>query len=199
MLPSVPNRSGGLRIPPGPAQCPDFPLWRFPRRTSSMLRPPARSSGDYNLDALDRRPAPPVLAGEDDRLRAPAEGGREILERAVRLYIGNLLAINDQCRARLRTSGDLYHVTMQLSAADFKEHLLALALCRERKLERIARRAHPLLGICSEDIPEVVARVKSGDFSGRGRQLAVLDNPRKHRGGADAQLVADRLRYRLPF
>src|SRR5271169_5475353 len=122
---------------------------------------PVARSWNHDLDALDRRAPPPVLSGEDDGLAAPRQRGRKILECAVTLYVRDLFAINDERRAWLGAPGDLHHVTMQLGTSDFQQHLLALALCRERKLKGITRGAHTLLLIRGQDIPKVVALIEA--------------------------------------
>src|SRR5580704_11630652 len=154
---------------------------------------------NHDLHALDGRPASPVLSGKDDGLAAPRQRSGKVLEHAVATYIGNLLAVDDERRAWLRAPGDLHHVTMQLGASDFQQHLLALALCRERKLEGIARSAYALLSVRGQDIPEVVSLIEPGDFHRGAGQLAVFHNSRKHRGSTDAQLITDCFRYRFPF
>src|ERR1700738_4076512 len=126
---------------------------------------------NYNFHTLDRDSAPAILSGDGNRLAATAERRCEVFERAVRVYIGHRFTIDDKCRAWLGVPADLHYVTMQLRGPDFQHHFLALALCRECKLERVARRADMLLRIRGHHVPEVIARIKPADIHRGSRQL----------------------------
>src|SRR5260221_398481 len=110
-----------------------------------------------------------------------------------------IVTVDDQRRAWLGATADFHYVTMQLGGPDFQHHLLALALCRECKLERVACRTDVLLRIRGHHVPEVVARVESGYIRRSPRQLPVLHDAGEHRRRADSNLVAHRALHRLPF
>src|ERR1700674_1734903 len=96
---------------------------------------PVALLGNYNFHTLDGSATPAILSCHGNRMAAAPPRFREVLERAVRVYIRHRLTIDDQRRTRLGAPADLHYVTMQLGGADFQHHLLALALCRECKLE----------------------------------------------------------------
>src|SRR6266853_116533 len=188
MVPSVPGGSCGLRIPRMGVR--PAGSYRY-IATVALLR-------NYNFHLLDDCAAPAILSCDGNRMAAAPQRLREVLERAVGVYIGHRLAVDDQRRARLGAPADLHYVTMQLGVANFQHHLLALALCRERKLERIARRTDVFQRIRSHNVPEIIARVEAAYIHRGPRQLSVLHNAREHGRRADTNLVAYRFRHRLP-
>src|SRR6266853_4143883 len=155
MVPSVPGGSCGLRMPRIGGRCPAGPPGCI--APVALLR-------NYNFHALDRCAAPAILSRDGNRMAAAAQRLRKVLKRAVGMYVRHRLTVDDQRRARLGAPADLHYVTMQFGVADFQHHLLALALCRERKLERIACRADVFLRIRSQYVPEIIARVEPADF-----------------------------------
>src|SRR5262249_44781917 len=96
---------------------------------------PVARSRNYNFHAFDCGSASAVLPRDSNRVTAASQGLRKIFKRPVGMYVGHGLTIDDESRARFRASADLHNITTQLSAADFQNHVLSLALCRERKLE----------------------------------------------------------------
>src|SRR5882762_6127500 len=154
MVPSVPDAPCGLRMPRIGARPAGPTAWFSP---AALLR-------NYNFHTLDDCAAPAILSSHGNVMAAAPQRLREVFERAVGVYIRHRLTVDDQRRARLGAPADLHYVTMQFGVADFQHHLLALALCRERKLERIACRADVFLRIRSQYVPEIIARVEPADF-----------------------------------
>src|ERR1700689_4557245 len=119
-------------MPPRVGCCPAAPPLDF---SAGSEPPPPKRFGDgesavrlwnYNLDALDRRAAAPVLSGQDNGLTASRQRRGKIFERAVAPYVRDLFAVDNKRRAGLRAPADLYHVTMQLGTSDLQQHLLTL-------------------------------------------------------------------------
>src|SRR5258706_3050119 len=154
MVPSVPDTSRGLRMPR---------IGVRPAGLSACISPFALLR-NYNFHTLDDCAAPAILSRNGNRMAAAPQRLREVFERAVGAYIRHRLTVDDQRRARLGAPADLHYVTMQFGVADFQHHLLALALCRERKLERITCRTDVFLIIRRLNVPEIVTLVAASNF-----------------------------------
>src|SRR5467141_3297082 len=102
MVPSVPDRSHGSRMP------------RTGVRPADSYRyiAPVTPLRNYNFQVLDDCAAPAILSCNGNRVAAAPQRLREVFERAVGVYIGHRLTVDDQRRARLGAPDDLHYVTM---------------------------------------------------------------------------------------